>query len=139
MVSLRRTFFGLGLYTAYIFAILPFAQSRSEPGLYLLLLAIGSAVFLGAMFSGFLTTPGNYRRLMKTGVEAEATILAVSDTGVTINKNPYVKLRLRVQPIGLPAYEVEVKTMVSRVAIPRPGDGVRVKFDPNKPQDVIVV
>jgi hypothetical protein len=58
---------------------------------------------------------------------------------VTMNKNPYVKLRLRVEPIGIAAYETEVKAMVSRVAIPRPGDGVRVKFDPNKPEEVIVV
>jgi hypothetical protein len=29
--------------------------------------------------------------------------------------------------------------MVSRVAIPRPGDGLRVKFDPDKPEEVIVV
>ena len=91
------------------------------------------------MFSGFLTTPGNYRRLMKTGVEADATILAISDTGVTINKNPYVKLRLRVEPMGMAAYETEVKAMVSRLSIPGPGDSVRVKFDPNKPEDVIVL
>ncbi len=139
MISLRRMFFGLGLYTAYIFAIIALAEPRRNSTLYLVLLLAGSAVFLWGMFSGFLTTPGNYRRLMKTGVEAEATILAVSDTGVTINKNPYVKMRLRVQPIGVAAYETEVKAMVSRVAIPRPGDGVRVKFDPNKPEDVIVV
>jgi hypothetical protein len=29
--------------------------------------------------------------------------------------------------------------MVSRAAIPRPGDGVRVKLDPDMPQEVIVV
>ena len=104
-----------------------------------MLLAAGTAVFLAGMFSGFLTTPGNYRRIKANGVEAEATILAISDTGVTINKNPYVKLRLRVEPMGMAAYETEVKAMVSRMAIPRPGDGVRVKFDPNKPEDVIVV
>jgi hypothetical protein len=86
-----------------------------------------------------LTTPGSYRRLKAHGVEADATILDIRDTGVTINKNPYVKLRLRVEPIGMPAYETEAKAMVSRIAIPRRGDGVRVKFDPNKPEDVIVV
>ena len=36
-------------------------------------------------------------------------------------------------------YETEAKAMVSRVTIPRPGDGVCVKFDPNKPGEVIVV
>ena len=139
MVSLRRIFFGIGLYTAYIFAIIAIAEPRNNTALYLVLLAAGSAVFLWAMFSGWLTMPGNYRRIKANGVEAQATILALSDTGVTINKNPVARLRLRVEPMGMAAYEVEVKTMVSRLAIPRPGDGVRVKFDPNKPEDVIVI
>ncbi|MBI5566350.1 MAG: hypothetical protein HY870_15735 [Chloroflexi bacterium] len=139
MISLRRIFFGMGLYAAYIFAIIALAEPRRNSTLYIVLLAAGTAVFLAAMFSGFLTTPGNYRRIKANGVEAAATILAISDTGVTINKNPYVKLRLRVEPMGMMAYETEVKAMVSRIAIPRPGEGVRVKFDPNKPEDVIVI
>lgn len=139
MIFLPRIFLSLILYGAYIFAILALAEPRQNPTLYIVLLVVGSALFLWAMFSGFLTTPGNYRRIKANGVEADATILSISDTGVTINKNPYVKLRLRVAPMGMAAYETEVKAMVSRVAIPRPGDGVRVKFDPNKPEDVIVV
>lgn len=139
MISLPRIFLSLILYGAYIFAIIALAEPRTNPTLYIVLLAAGSGLFLWGMFSGWLTTPGNYRRIKANGVEAEATILAISDTGVTINKNPYVKLRLRVEPMGMAAYEVEVKAMVSRVAIPRPGDSVRVKFDPNKPEDVIVV
>jgi hypothetical protein len=139
MISLPRIFISIAVYGAYIFAIIALAEPRNNPALYLLLLAVGSVVFLAGMFSGFLTTPGNYRRIKAHGVEADATILAVSDTGVTLNKNPYVKLRLRVEPIGMAAYETEAKAMVSRVAIPRPGDGVRVKFDSNKPEDVIVV
>ncbi len=139
MISLRRIFFGVAVYGAYIFAIIAIAEPRNNPALYLLLLAIGSVLFLWGMFSGFLTTPGNYRRIKAHGIEADATILAVSDTGMTLNKNPYVKLHLRVEPMGMPAYEADVKAMVSRVALPRPGDGVRVKFDPNKPEEVIVM
>ena len=139
MISLPRIFIGFALYGAYIFAIIAITDPQQNTALYLLLLAVGSVVFLWGMFSGFLTTPGNYRRLKAHGIDADATILAVSDTGVTMNKNPYVKLRLRVEPMGMATYETEVKAMVSRVAIPRPGDGVRVKFDPNKPEDVIVV
>ena len=139
MISLPRVFLSLFLYGAYIFAIIAIADPRQNTALYLILLALGSVVFLAGMFSGFFIVSGKYRRIKAHGVEAEATILSVSDTGVTLNKNPYVKLRLRVEPIGMPAYETEAKAMVSRVAIPRPGDGVRVKFDPEKPEDVIVV
>ena len=139
MISLPRIFISFALYGAYIFAIIAIAEPRNNPALYLLLLAIGSVLFLAGMFSGFLLTPGKYRRLKAHGVEADATILAVSDTGVTLNKNPYVKLRLRVEPMGIAAYETETKAMVSRVSLPRPGDGGRVKFDPNKPEEVIVI
>ncbi|MFN8595530.1 MAG: hypothetical protein U0559_05015 [Anaerolineae bacterium] len=58
--------------------------------MYLMLLAAGGSLFLWSMFSGFLTTPGGYRRIKANGVEAAATILSIRDTGVTINKNPYV-------------------------------------------------
>jgi hypothetical protein len=139
MISLPRIFISLALYGAYIFAIIALSDPKKNTALYLLLLAVGSVLFLWGMFSGFLTTPGNYRRIKAHGIEADATILAVGDTGVTLNKNPYVKLRLRVEPTGMAAFEAEVKAMVSRVAIPRPGDGVRVKLDPDKPEDVIVV
>jgi hypothetical protein len=40
---------------------------------------------------------------------------------------------LRVQPLGMAEYETEVKAMVSRSAVPRPGDGVRVKVDTSIP------
>jgi hypothetical protein len=139
MISLPRIFIGFALYGAYIFAIIALAEPRKNEALYLLLLATGSALFLWGMFSGFLTTPGNYRWIKAHGVEADATILSIHDTGVTMNKNPYVKLRLRVEPLSMAVYETEVKAMVSRVAIPRPGDSVRVKFDPDKPEEVIVV
>ena len=91
MISLPRVFLSLFLYGAYIFAIIAIAEPRQNTALYLILLALGSVVFLAGMFSGFFIVPGKYRRIKAHGVEAEATILAVSDTGVTMNKNPYVK------------------------------------------------
>jgi hypothetical protein len=139
MISMRRILFSIAVYMAYIFAILALTDPRTNPALYIILLLAGGAVLLWGMYSGFLTTPGIYRRLKAHGLEADATILAVGDTGLTINKNPYVKLRLRVEPTGRAAYEAEAKAIVSRVALPRPGDSVRVKFDPDKPQVVIVV
>jgi hypothetical protein len=117
MISLPRVFISFALYAAYIFAIIAITDPQQNTALYLILLAFGSVLFLWGMFSGFLLTSGKYRRLKTHGVEAAATILAVSDTGVTLNKNPYVKLRLRVEPIGMPAYETEAKAMVPRVAI----------------------
>ena len=75
---------------------------------------------------------------MKNGLEASAEILEMKDTGVTINNNPYVRLKLRVQPDGQPAYETSIGELVSRIAFPSVGDTLKVRYDPAKPQDVIV-
>ena len=46
MISLPRIFIGFALYGAYIFAIIAIADPQKNTALYLLLLAIGSALFL---------------------------------------------------------------------------------------------
>jgi hypothetical protein len=74
-------------------------------------------------------------RLVETGVEAIGTVLAVDDTGVTINQNPRVRLRFRIEALdGRPPYEATKTVTVSRLAIPRAGDRYPVWFDPADPQ-----
>lgn len=73
--------------------------------------------------------------LVANGVEAIGTVLAVHDTGVTINQNPRVRLRFRIEPLnGMPPYEAEKTVTVSRLDIPRAGDRYPVWFDPTDPQ-----
>lgn len=75
-------------------------------------------------------------RLLAEGAEAIGTVLAVDDTGVTINNNPRVRLRFRIEPVdGFPApYEATKVATVSRLALPRPGDRYPVWFDRSDPQ-----
>lgn len=74
-------------------------------------------------------------RLVATGVEAIGTVLQVDDTNVTINNNPRVKLRFRIEPLnGMPAFEANKTVTVSRLDIPRVGDRYPVWFDPADPQ-----
>jgi len=138
MFSIKRMLIGLAIYMAYILALAALVDEMS-PALYMVLLFAGIGVLLFFTATGRLTTPSSYRRVMARGLDATATILDISDTGVTVNKNPYVKMKLLVQPIVATPYEAEVKALVSRIAIPRVGDSVQVKYDPDKPQDVIVV
>jgi hypothetical protein len=58
-------------------------------------------------------------------------VLEVKDTGTTVNNQPRVRLRLRVQPEDGPPFEVERKLLVSRLAIPRVGERVEVAYDPD--------
>lgn len=72
------------------------------------------------------------QRLEEAGVDAQAVLVAVQDTGMTINDNPRVKLTLQVTAAdGTGAFEVTTKKTVSRVAIPRAGEMFAVRYDPD--------
>jgi hypothetical protein len=68
--------------------------------------------------------------LVHAGRRAPAVVVDVQDTGVTINDDPRVRVRLRVEPEGEAPFELERKLLVSRLGIPRPGARVEVFYDP---------
>jgi Short C-terminal domain len=69
--------------------------------------------------------------LVHAGSLAPGVVIEVKDTGTTVNNQPRVRVRLRVQPEGEPPFEVERKLLVSRLAIPRAGERVEVAYDPD--------
>lgn len=81
---------------------------------------------------------GPNEKLLKEGVAANATILKIWDTGVTLNDNPQVGLLLEVQPIGREPFRVEMKSIISRIALAQvqPGRVVPVRYDPANPSNV---
>ena len=68
--------------------------------------------------------------LLTTGRTAPALLLEVTDTGMTVNDNPRVEVRLRVEPPDGEPFEVSRKVLVSRVRVPRAGERVEVVYDP---------
>ena len=77
-------------------------------------------------------------RLMKTGVMSKAEVKKVEDTNVTINKNPKVRLFIKVNPESGEPFDAVVEMVVSRVNIPRQGDNVKVWYNPSDKTDIIV-
>jgi len=73
---------------------------------------------------------------IKNGVTAQAKVIKVWDTGVSINDNPQVGLLLEVSPPGGNSFQTEAKTVVSRLnaALVQPGITAEVKYDPEKPR-----
>ena len=60
--------------------------------------------------------------------------LVVAAVNETLNDDPQIELRLRVQPAdGGPALEITSKLTVSRLSVPRPGDRYLVRYDPANP------
>lgn len=77
-------------------------------------------------------------RLMKTGVSATGKITKVEDTRVTVNKNPKVRLFVKVTPASGEPFDAVIEMIVSRVQIPRVGDNVKIWYDPKNRDEIIV-
>src|SRR3954447_9731647 len=72
--------------------------------------------------------------LVATGSRGVGTISDVEDTGMTINNNPRVRVRFRIDPLdGSAAFEAEKTQTVSRVQIPQIGQRYPVFFDASDP------
>jgi hypothetical protein len=81
----------------------------------------------------------DYSRLLKEGITGKAVIQKVEDTNVTVNENPQVRLYVKVYSNGKDVFDANFKVVVSRIAIPRAGDIIVVKYDPLDNQKVIWV
>jgi pantothenate kinase type III len=110
-------------------------------GIYI---TIGIFIMLAAMFGLFyklLIAPAlNKKRLQKIGIVRKGTIMDVIDTGVTINKNPQVKLILQLKNKIGQQYTAGCNVLVSRINQNCffPGMEVPVKIDPENEKNIIL-
>jgi hypothetical protein len=108
--------------------------------LLVLMVLIGMPPALYSRFSAGLH--GWRKRLLETGQEAPAEIMSVQDTGVSLGNEDlsyFVLLTLTVTPPGAPPFTAKLEAYVSRAAVPRAGDLVMVKFDPNDRSKVVLM
>ena len=75
----------------------------------------------------------------QNGQEASADVLSVLDTGATINMNPVVEMSLHVIPANGAAFEATARAMVSRIAVPRKGDRINIKYNPTNVSQIFVM
>lgn len=97
-------------------------------GMFLLMGLPGLFAIFGAGRGGGKS--GRAAHLLEHGKRCPGTVLSVQDTGMTVNDNPRVKMQVRAEPPGEPAFEFEKTATVSRVQIPRSGDRCAVFYDP---------
>jgi hypothetical protein len=106
-----------------------------------LIITAGTLALTAFCFWFFFHDEARNNRLRRSGQPAEATILEVSETGVTVQGNyPLAKLRLRVEPAGGEPYEVTTKCLMNRFQIPayQPGSRISVLVDPRNRRKVAV-
>jgi hypothetical protein len=72
------------------------------------------------------------RSLQTKGLQAQATILEIRDTGTTINQSPLVHLKLQVEPGDRPGFQADTELVINRLQVPQlqPGAKVPVRYDP---------
>jgi hypothetical protein len=92
--------------------------------------------FIASLIVGGLAN----RRILTSGQDAEAEILAIADTGTRINDDPVIDFSLQVQPASYPAFVAQAQQTVSAIYLPsyQPGKIVNVKFIPGTDQVAIV-
>lgn len=82
---------------------------------------------IGAYKSG-----GEVQQLLAAGIPTvPAVVVSISDTGKLVNFDPVVDLV--VQPTGTAGGQVTLRTLVSKLRIPRAGDQVLLLADPANP------
>lgn len=79
--------------------------------------------------------------ISKQGEPALAVIRRVTDTGITVNNNPRLKLLLEVRHQNKVPYEVEVKHNVEKETLNlfQSGRTLNVKIDPYDPKKVAIL
>jgi hypothetical protein len=78
-------------------------------------------------------------RVLRQGIRGTATVLGMEQTGVYVNEQPQVRLRLRVEAPGMAPYEVERSEIVPMLALGALSNGqLSVAIDPQDPQNVVV-
>lgn len=96
---------------------------------------LGCVLFPGCVMHliDHMTGEDEAKLIRKSGSPAMARVLELKDTGMTLNQNPIVSMRVEVRPDGVAPFEATMKALVGRLDIPRiqPGAVLPVKYDPN--------
>ena len=92
------------------------------------------AVFLqsGCAMINHMSGISETRELDKTGQPAEAVIVKIWDSGMTLNNDPVVWFLLEVHPEGGETFQAKTKCPISRLDVSQfqPGSTVPVRYDP---------
>lgn len=86
------------------------------------------------------------KRLMAEGIDADATILSLSETGSSLQiggalPKAGVELVLEVSPSYMASYQASVRTYITVFEMQKfqPGSKIKIKYNPKNPQELIVV
>jgi len=102
---------------------------------------LGFILSLGLLLAGCavadrMSGVSEAKRLQATGMPANARILEIWDTGITVNDDPVIGMRVEIaRPDGTTYAAAIPKSLISRLDVPRfqPGATMPVRIDPDHP------
>jgi hypothetical protein len=80
------------------------------------------------------------QNVAQNGADATAEVLSIQDTGATVNMNPVVVLVLKITPAaGGAEIQTAAQVTVSRIAVPRAGDKIKIRYNPAIPSQIAIL
>ncbi len=79
------------------------------------------------------------QQLLQSGVSASAEVISIQDTGQMINYDPVVVLQLHVKADYGSEFDTTTQLVVSKIAVPRVGDIIKIKYDSSDTSKVAIV
>jgi hypothetical protein len=142
--------FGMIMYNGPL-AIARYGPERAEEmltndfigqlGIWIALLTFFMTMTFLLIFGSSVVTWLSNRRIISRGLDAEAKILKLRNTGMRINRNPVVDLTLEVRPVnGQPVFVTKTRSTIQSLHIPsyQPGKTIRVKYVPGTDRVAVV-
>ena len=102
-------------------------------------LSLLAALLAGCAMIDRMSGVAETRRLQASGVAASARIVEIWDTGITVNQDPVIGMKVEVTRADGSTYSATIpKSLISRLDVPRfqPGAVVDVRIDPQDPAKV---
>lgn len=81
------------------------------------------------------------KRLLKEGVEAEAVLLNIEQTGMYVNHQPQLKLQVQVHPLNGRNFVTDVREVLTlkHLGRLRIGGRLKVKYNPANTKEVVMM
>ena len=105
----------------------------------LAVLSLLASLLAGCAMIDRMSGVAEAKRLQTSGVAASARIVEIWDTGITVNQDPVIGMKVEVTRADGSTYSATIpKSLISRLDVPRfqPGSVVDVRIDPQDPAKV---
>lgn len=136
----QKILYYIGVSVGTLGALLGMAVSIAAAPLYGSLFSLFFIVVFGYFFGGQYLRSRKRNQLLATGRQADGRIIEMWDTGVTINNQPQIGMKIEVTPQTGPPFTSEIKLVISRLqtAYYQVGVNCIVRYNPDDKKTVAI-